>query len=258
MSSTSEEFSLIMSLFLSGVMSDLLLPHIDKDALFAFALTFTGARETVFALLLRNKETMKTTFKSMTSSVPLIEWAVSCGCKYDNFSFWKPAKDGNLSVIQLLHKKKGCPVFCEFSYTLAAEGGHLECLKYMHENGCKWDNWSVMSSTRAARNGHLKCLQYMHENGCYMDSRTCSVAAYYGHLDILEWAYASKFLTRFNSGGDTCCYAAEGGHLDCLKFAYEKRCSYPSVYIKELAELNGHANILEWISEEEKNPSNMF
>ena len=48
----------------------------------------------------------------------------------------------------------------------AAEGGHLECLKYAHENGCPWDEWTC---SMAAFNGHLECLKYAHENGCPWD-----------------------------------------------------------------------------------------
>ena len=43
------------------------------------------------------------------------------------------------------------------------ENGHLECLKYAHENGCPWD-W--IDLFYAAQSGHLECLKYAHENGC--------------------------------------------------------------------------------------------
>ena len=75
------------------------------------------------------------------------------------------------------------------------QNGHLECLKYAHENGCPWDEktcskccqkWSPrvfeirarkrMSLERirlvliAAQNGHLECLKYAHESGCPWDA----------------------------------------------------------------------------------------
>src|SRR5680860_920011 len=52
----------------------------------------------------------------------------------------------------------------------AAKNGHLECLKYAHENGCSWDEITCKS---AAENGHLECLKYAHENGCSWDEITC-------------------------------------------------------------------------------------
>ena len=45
----------------------------------------------------------------------------------------------------------------------AAENGHLECLKYAHEHGCPWDEWTCES---AAEKGHLECLKYACAHGC--------------------------------------------------------------------------------------------
>ena len=36
---------------------------------------------------------------------------------------------------------------------MAALNGHLECLKYAHENGCRWNG---LTCAEAARNGHLE------------------------------------------------------------------------------------------------------
>ena len=43
----------------------------------------------------------------------------------------------------------------------AAYNGHLECLKYAHENGCPWDE----DLFEGCLNGHLECLKYARENG---------------------------------------------------------------------------------------------
>ena len=45
----------------------------------------------------------------------------------------------------------------------AALNGHLECLKYAHENDCSWDKWTC---NNALFNNHLDCLRYAYENGC--------------------------------------------------------------------------------------------
>lgn len=41
--------------------------------------------------------------------------------------------------------------------------GHLECLRYAHENRCPWNEWTCIS---AAMHGHLECLRYARDNGC--------------------------------------------------------------------------------------------
>ena len=45
----------------------------------------------------------------------------------------------------------------------AAENGHLDILKYLHENGCPWDS---NTCRYAARLKYWDCLQYMVDNKC--------------------------------------------------------------------------------------------
>ena len=71
----------------------------------------------------------------------------------------------------------------------AALNGHLDCLRYAHENGCPWDK---RTCDNAAYYGHLECLKYAHENGCPWDEETCEEAAKYGHLECLKYACARK------------------------------------------------------------------
>ncbi len=40
------------------------------------------------------------------------------------------------------------------------KNGHLDCLRYAHENGCRWITTTCIF---AALNGHLDCLRYAHE-----------------------------------------------------------------------------------------------
>ena len=63
----------------------------------------------------------------------------------------------------------------------AALGGHLECLKYAHENGCPWDEKTCYV---AALSGHLECLKYLHEKGCPWNEKTSS---YYDKGRDLEY-----------------------------------------------------------------------
>jgi hypothetical protein len=71
--------------------------------------------------------------------------------------------------------------------SLSATQNHIDCLKYLHENGCPWhpDTTNV-----AAENGNLDCLIYAHENGCPWHIDTVNSAAMAGHIDCA--LYASK------------------------------------------------------------------
>jgi len=66
----------------------------------------------------------------------------------------------------------------------AAEKGNLECLKYLHENGCPWNE---NCSKYASKYGHLEVLKYLHENGCLWNEDCCEYASSNGHLEVLKY-----------------------------------------------------------------------
>ncbi len=104
---------------------------------------------------------------------------------------------------------------------IAARNGHLECLKYLYENGCPFGKSVCVS---AASNGHLDCLKYLHEQGCYLHVETTAYAARNGHLECLKYAHESGFPWDEN----TTAFAARKGHLECLKYAHEHGCPWTS------------------------------
>ena len=71
------------------------------------------------------------------------------------------ARYGRIDCLEYLHEN-GCP-WDEEATESAADGGHLDCLKYLHEKGCPWNEGATKF---AAANGHLDCLKYLHEKGC--------------------------------------------------------------------------------------------
>ena len=100
-------------------------------------------------------------------------------------AFMGAVKAGDLQEIKGLHQYVFWKRFREppneaILFYEAAEGGHLECVKYMHEIGCPWDEDTCYA---AAKGGHLECLKYLHENGCPWDERTCTK-----RLRVVTWS----------------------------------------------------------------------
>ncbi|ATZ81196.1 ankyrin repeat domain-containing protein [Bodo saltans virus] len=139
----------------------------------------------------------------------------------------------NMLKITCFGKCKDC--------TNAASKGHLECLKYLHENDCPWDEETC---EYAASKGHLECLKYAHENGCPCDINTCLNAAYYGQLECLKYAHENGCPWNAN----TCLYAAQNGHLECLKYAHDNGCPW-NKWTCEIAAQNGHLECLKYLHE---------
>ena len=69
--------------------------------------------------------------------------------------------------MKYLHKN-GC-LWNEDACKYAAKYSHLECLKYLHENDCPWNKYAC---EWAAREGHLECLKYLLEHDCPTDVGT--------------------------------------------------------------------------------------
>ena len=149
------------------------------------------------------------------------------------------AKLGRLTVLKnlLQRGKLKKVVVCES----AAEGGHLETLKWARENDCPWDE---RTCAFAAKGGHLEMLKWLRENDCPWDYQTCAYAAKGGHLEVLKWARESG--CPWNEL--TCEYAAEAGHLEILKWARENGCPWDEETCA-CAALRGHLEVLKWARE---------
>ena len=92
------------------------------------------------------------------------------------------------SVCMKFAHEHGAP-WDQWTCAYAAGFGNLQSLQYAHEHGCPWDVWTCRD---AALNGHLDCLRYARKNGCPWDEKTCEGAAKYGQLECLKYACARK------------------------------------------------------------------
>lgn len=71
------------------------------------------------------------------------------------------AKNGNIDCLKYLHEQ-GCPLTAH-STTNAAEQGHLDCLIYLHENNCKWTSSAYKGAVKKNR---TSCISYLVDNEC--------------------------------------------------------------------------------------------
>ena len=144
-----------------------------------------------------------------------ISWALEkCNEEKERFCS-RMALNGNLDLLKYLHEN-GCP-WDQSTCTCASLVGHLECLQYAHENECPWDEDTCKY---AAEKGHLECLKYLHENGCPWDEDTCSNAAKFGHLECLKYAHENGCPWDEK----TCSNAAYNDHPESFKYAVENGC----------------------------------
>ena len=124
------------------------------------------------------------------------------------------ARTNKLELLKWIREEKKCE-WDEDTINVAAEQGNLEMVKYCVANECPIDK---NACANAALRGHLECLKYLHEEvKAPWDSETAAYAASDGHLHILEYLVEREF-DEFEYA---CECAAAFGHLDCLKYLHE-------------------------------------
>ena len=169
------------------------------------------------------KGELKKGFKvSEMSSISTLEVA------WENKSLWprewdetwfciRVAYTNKLELLKWIREEKKCE-WNGWTIDAAAGQGNLEMIKYCVANECPMNEWA-WACAEAAENGHLECLKYLHEDAkAPWDSWTPSLAAQSGHLHILEYLVERKY-DKYSEYA--CVLAARNGHLDCLKYLRE-------------------------------------
>ena len=151
----------------------------------------------------------------------------------------RAAERGHLECLKYAHEN-GCP-WDSRVFTVAAFEGHLDCLRYLDKNGCPWDQNTCAG---AAKGGHLDCLKYLHENGCPWNTRACFAAAGVGSLDCLKYLHENG--CPWNT--KTCDVAAKESHFDCLKYLHENGCPWDEKTY-EAAAVYGRLEVLKYVHE---------
>lgn len=132
-------------------------------------------------------------------------------------------KNGDLGVFKFVNKDN--TIFIDEDWLRAAiKKNHLELVKYMTETTVKFVGPStiVNATTWAAEAGHLEMLKYLHESGYPWDQDVCAYAASEGHIDCLKYAHEQGCRMTVSTAANALSY----GHYECLKYAVENDCCY--------------------------------
>lgn len=114
----------------------------------------------------------------------------------------------------------------------AASGGHINCMKFLFKNGCKYD---CKTYEFAALNGHLNCLKYAKEIKCEI----YSIILKHDIIEYFGCDYDGDELT-IHTMNSSCLNASKNGHLDCLKWLVENKFAYDLTKCLEDSFKNNH------------------
>lgn len=148
-------------------------------------------------------------------SLYYLRWSYESGAPVTTQTTLLAAQLGHLKCLKYL-LSINCP-WTRIACRQAARYGHLNCLIALNEDDFKWDE---TTPEYAAENGHLHCLKYAIEEGCPYDENVCAYAAAGGQLECLKYAHER----RLPWTDTTMKYALDNDHFDCFKYGYENNC----------------------------------
>ena len=167
----------------------------------------------------------ETTFSGQvarTNKLELLKWIrEEKKCEWNVWTTNVAAGQGNLDMLKYCVANE-CPINTD-ACALAAENGHLECLRYLHEEAkAPWD-WQI--ATRAAENGRLHILEYLVERKYdKFDAYACADAAWSGHLDCLKYLHETA---KAPWDSEAVRDAHENDHSECVQYLLDNDCPLP-------------------------------
>jgi len=171
-----------------------------------------------------------------TNKLELLKWArEEKECKWDENTSCAAACHGNLEMIKYCLQNQ-CPgVLLECCCASAAQGGQLECLKYLHEElHAPWDSDTAELAIESDNTLHI--LEYLVERE-YDGFRefACSYAASNGKLDCLKYLHETA---KAPWDAEAVRYAHEHHRSECLQYLLDKNCPLPEGWRYEHGELH--------------------
>ena len=105
--------------------------------------------------------------------------------------------------------------------------GHLECLKFLHENGCPWNE---RTCDQAAKKNRLDCLKYLHKNGCPIGVNTINQAIKVKDLRILKYLCEINCPANCNNFN----HAIKLNNIDALIYLHNKFGKQNHIYFNDI------------------------
>jgi hypothetical protein len=151
-----------------------------------------------------------------------------------------------VATIEWLYVKSGSPpVLAKAFIKNSAELGHLDVLKWIvSKNYCIQQQLSTLAAL-AAKGGHINVIEWLHElHGPIHNSAIMEAAAQHGHLNLVKWLYNRGYP---HGGVETMDSALSNGMYSSFKWLCDRTHINPSIEGLNGAVCGGYLDIVKWI-----------
>ncbi len=136
-----------------------------------------------------------------SGQLQMLQYVLSRGCAWDTgFVCEAAAYSGSLELLKYL-KDHGCPCDLQGVAEAAAEVGALDMLRYAVAEGAELNEFLMAV---AARGGCLQTVRWLHEQGCPWDADAYEAAVRAHQLDALQYLLQHG---SPNAGAELCVYS---------------------------------------------------
>ena len=121
-------------------------------------------------------------------ALDVLAFARENGIPWDHDTCAGAAQGVQLDVLQWAIDR-GCPLEMSACEVAACEG-YIDVLKFLRTRDppCPW---GPRVAAGAAANGNLECLKWLHENGCEWDERVLKLGSRHNHAELCAWAVSA-------------------------------------------------------------------
>ena len=139
-----------------------------------------------------------------------LKYAHENGCKWDASTLFGTILRDQVSCLEYAHSNR-CPGHKQMGQK-AVQVKSMQCLQYLVTHKCCGDDFAACA--QAAADGSVDILKYLHENGCRWDRSTVEAAARAGKVKTLRYAIENGCPNSVHAAY----YAARAGSLPCCLY----------------------------------------
>jgi hypothetical protein len=173
-------------------------------------------------------------------NLEMVRWLCEHGCPWQEYCILNKAVSSGSIELTAWVKQQPDVVCNQDTMNTAARKGFTAVCEYLYAEQCPW---SAQTCFCAAVDGHVDTLRWLHENGCpWNAAHTCEAAAAGGSIDVIEYVVQQGIV--FTPELLTVMLNAAGNKLAAAQWLRQQGAEWPDLLYYLISRWSGET--LEW------------